>query len=193
MKRFIICLILGVSLAGCSGIPLRSLPRLAQLSESLLEAHPAEFMVALQVDARMVPPPDAVPRLIIKLTPRDPDAFEPIDKKLPLQLAVVSSATLRLKAPPAGRRWLLYSMPPATQAELQRVQTLVRQAMAAPEKKRGGSLSVGVEQHSLAVADPALTRTRWDTWLQVRQSEGFFEVWSGTAGQLRKAAQARQQ
>ena len=191
MKRFFICLILVVALAGCSGIPLRSLPRLAQLSESLLEANPADFMVALQVDARLVPPPGAVPRLIVKLTPRDPTAFDPIDKKLPLQLAVVSSATLGLKAPPAGRRWLLYSMPPATQAEMRRVQALVRQAQAAPEKKRGGSLSVGVEQASLAVSDPALSRTRWDTWLQVRQSEGFFEVWSGTPEQLRRAAQAR--
>jgi hypothetical protein len=192
MKRFFICLILSVALAGCSGIPLRSLPRLAQLSESLLKANPAEFMVALQVDARLVPPPGAVPRLIVKLTPRDPSAFDPFDKKLPLQLAVVSSATLGLKAPPTGRRWLLYSMPPATQAELRRVQALVRQAQTAPEKKRGGSLSVGVEQDSLAVTDPVLSRTRWDTWLQVRQSEGFFEVWSGTPEQLRRAAQARQ-
>lgn len=191
MARFLICLILSVSLAGCSGIPLRSLPRLVQLSESLLQANPAEFMVALQVDSRLVPPPGAVPRLIVKLTPRDPTAFDPIDKKLPLQLAVVSSATLGLKAPPAGRRWLLYSMPPDTQAELRRVQALVRQAQAAPEKKRGGSLSVGVEQDSLAVSDPALSRTRWDTWLQVRQSEGFFEVWSGTPEQLRRAAPQR--
>lgn len=191
MKRFFFCLMLSVALAGCSGIPLRSLPRLVQLSESLLDANPAEFMVALQVDARLVPPPGAVPLLIVKITPRDPTAFEPIDKKLPLQLAVVSSATLGLNAPPAGRRWLLYSMPPATQAELRRVQALVRQAQAAPEKKRGGSLSVGVEQASLAVSDPALSRTRWDTWLQVRQSEGFFEVWSGTPEQLRRAAQAR--
>lgn len=191
MKRFFICLILSVALAGCSGVPLRSLPRLVQLSESLLEANPAEFMVALQVDARLVPPPGAVPRLLVKLTPRDPGAFDPIDKKLPLQLAVASSATLGLKAPPAGRRWLLYSMPPDTQAELRRVQTLVRQAQAAPEKNRGGSLSVGVEQHSLAASDPALSRTRWDTWLQVRQSEGFFEVWSGTPEQLRRAAPQR--
>ncbi|MBA4264035.1 MAG: hypothetical protein C0453_03045 [Comamonadaceae bacterium] len=191
MKRFFTCLILSVVLAGCSGVPLRSLPRLVNLSESLLEANPAEFMVALQVDARLAPPPGAVPRLLVKLTPRDPGAFEPIDKKLPLQLAVVSSASQGLKAPPAGRHWLLYSMPPDTQAELRRVQAHVRQAQTAPAQKRGGSLSVGVEQDSLAVTDPTLSRTRWDTWLQVRQSEGFFEVWSGTAGQLRQAAQKR--
>lgn len=191
MKRFFTCLALSAALVGCGGIPLRSLPRLVQLSESLLEANPAEFMVALQVDARLVPPPGAVPLLVVKLTPREPGAFEPVDKKLPLQLAVASSATLGLKAPPAGRRWLLYSMPPATQAELRRVQALVRQAQAAPDKKRGGSLGVGVEQDSLAVTDPALSRTRWDTWLRVRQSEGFFEVWSGTPEQLRQAAQKR--
>ncbi|MBE0586725.1 MAG: hypothetical protein IH617_01625, partial [Hydrogenophaga sp.] len=49
MKRFFTCLALSAALVGCGGIPLRSLPRLVHLSESLLEAHPAEFMVALQV------------------------------------------------------------------------------------------------------------------------------------------------
>jgi hypothetical protein len=189
MMRFLTVITLSAALLGCSGIPLQSLPRLVQLSESLMEANPAEFMVALQVDERLSPPPGAVPMLLVKLTPREPGAFEAIDKKLPLQLAVTSSATLNLKAPPAGRQWLLYSMPPATQVELRRVQHLVRQAQAKKDQRRGGSLSVGVEQDSLAVTDPALSRTRWDTWLRVRHSEGFFEVWSGTPEQLRKAAQ----
>mgnify|MGYP006190335013 FL=1 len=189
MMRFLTVITLSAALLGCSGIPLQSLPRLVQLSESLMEANPAEFMVALQVDERLSPPPGAVPMLLVKLTPREPGAFEAIDKKLPLQLAVTSSATLGLKAPPAGRQWLLYSMPPATQVELRRVQHLVRQAQATKDQRRGGSLSVGVEQDSLAITDPALSRTRWDTWLRVRHSEGFFEVWSGTPEQLRKAAQ----
>jgi hypothetical protein len=189
MMRFLTVITLSAALLGCSGIPLQSLPRLVQLSESLMEANPAEFMVALQVDERLSPPPGAVPMLLVKLTPREPGAFEAIDKKLPLQLTVTSSARLGLRAPSAGRQWLLYSMPPATQVELRRVQDLVRQAQALKDQRRGGSLSVGVEQDSLAVTDAVLSRTRWDTWLRVRQSEGFFEVWSGTPEQLRKAAQ----
>ena len=55
------------ALAACGGIPLTSLPRLAQLSGQLLEADPAQFMVALQVDARVVPPPGVVPLLHIQL------------------------------------------------------------------------------------------------------------------------------
>jgi hypothetical protein len=50
--------------------------------------------------------------------PREPGAFESVDKKLPLQMAVASISTLGLAAPPAGRRWLIYSLPAATQAEL---------------------------------------------------------------------------
>ena len=189
MMRFFLSLALCAALLGCSGIPLHSLPRLVNLSESLMEANPAEFMVALQVDERLVPPPGAVPLLVVKLTPREPGAFEAIDKKMPLQLAVASSATLGLKEPPAGRQWLLYSMSHPTQVELRKVQGIVRQAQASKEKHRGGNLGVGVEQNSLAVVDPALSRTRWDTWLRVRQSEGFFEVWSGTPEQLRRWAQ----
>lgn len=189
MKRLIPSIALALLLAACSGVPLRSVPRLVQLPQVLLEANPAEFMVALQVDARLAPPLGAVPQLVVKLRPRHSGAFEPVDKKLPLQLAVVSSATLGLEAPPAGRRWLLYSLPPATQAQLRQVQAIIRQAQAGPRDgsdKGGGSLSVGVSQDSLATPDPALAQTRWDTWLQARQADGFFQVWTGSLAQLQK-------
>lgn len=172
-------------LAACSGVPIRSLPRLMRLSGELLDANPAEFMVALQVDARFVPPPGAAPQLIIKLTPREAGAFEPVDKKLPLQQTVATSATLGLDAPPPGRRWLVHSLPPATQAELQRIQATIRQ-LKAKGGSGGGSLAVGVEQDALAVSDPALAHTRWETWLQTSKRDGFYEVWSGTPAQLQK-------
>src|SRR3990167_4738003 len=191
MKRFFTCLVLSAALVGCGGIPLRSLPRLMQLSGQLLEADPAQFTVALQVDARVVPPPGAVPLLHIQLKPKVEGAFAPVDRKLPLAMTTATSATLGLDAPGPGRRWLGYSLPPATQAELRKVQAMVKQAQAQPGYQRGGTLALGVEQKDLAVTDPALSRTRWDTWLQVRQSEGFFEGWSGTPEQLRQAAQQR--
>ena len=183
---------LGAVLAGCGGVPLRSVPRLMQLPAQLENANPAEFMVALQVDARLSPPPGAVPLLVVRLTPKEAGAFEPIDRKLPLQVTVTSAATLGLDAPERGRRWLIYSLPPATQAELQRVQRLVRQAKA-DKAHAGGSLSLGVEQDSLVVAvtDPALARSRWDTWLQTQRADGFFEVWSGTPEDIQRLAARR--
>jgi hypothetical protein len=77
-------------------------------------------------------------------------------------------------------------MPAATQTELLRIQALVRTLKASGQK---GSLGLGVEQDSLAVTSPALAETRWETWLQVKKANGFFEVWSGTLTQLRKAAE----
>jgi hypothetical protein len=186
MKRFLSGLLLLSLLVACSGVPLRSLPQLMQLSGDILETSPAEVMVALQVDARLSPPAGAVPMLVIKMTPSEPGAFEAIDRKLPLQVTTVSAATAGLKAPPQGRNWLLYSMPAATQTELLRIQALVRTLKASGQK---GSLGLGVEQDSLAVTSPALAETRWETWLQVKKANGFFEVWSGTLTQLRKAAE----
>lgn len=191
MKRLLVfaCVIATLFLlSSCGGVPLRSVPRLLQLQSQLLEANPAEFMVALQVDARMVPQPGAVPLLVIKVAPREPNAFATIDKKLALQLAVASGATMGLESPPAGRRWLLYSLPTATQVELRQIQEAVKRARAG---NQSGSLSLGVEQDSMAAAvtDPTLTNTRWDTWLQTRQRDGFFEAWSGTPAQLKKLAE----
>jgi hypothetical protein len=188
MRRFLCYLVLCALLAACSGVPLRSLPRLMRLSGELLDANPAEFMVALQVDARMVPPPGAVPQLVIKLTPREAGAFEPVDKKLPLQQTVASTATLGLDAPPPGRRWLVHSLPADSQAELRRIQYTIRLQMAKSSGNGGGSLSVGVEQDALAAGDPALAHTRWETWLQTSRRDGFYEVWSGTPAQLQEAA-----
>lgn len=179
------------ALAACGGIPLTSLPRLAQLSGQLLEADPAQFMVALQVDARVVPPPGAVPLLHIQLKPKVEGAFAPVDRQLPLAMTTATSATLGLDAPGPGRRWLVYSLPPATQAELKKVQATVKQAQAQPGYQRGGTLALGVEQKDLAVTDPALARTKWSTWMQVKQSEGFFEVWNGTPEEIRKLAEAK--
>ncbi len=184
-------LLAAAALAACGGIPLTSLPRLAQLSGQLLEADPAQFMVALQVDARVVPPPGAVPLLHIQLKPKVEGAFAPVDRKLPLALTTATSATLGLDAPGPGRRWLVYSLPPATQAELKKVQATVKQAQAQPGYQRGGTLALGVEQKDLAVTDPALARTKWSTWMQVKQSEGFFEVWNGTPEEIRKLAEVK--
>ena len=77
MKRRLFSLGTCILIAACGGVPLRSLPRLMQLPEQLLEANPAEFRVALQVDARLVPPAGAVPFLIIKVAPRTAGEFEP--------------------------------------------------------------------------------------------------------------------
>jgi hypothetical protein len=182
-----------ITLTACGGVPIRSIPRLLQMQNELLEANPNEFMVALQVDARLAPPEGAVPLLIVRMTPREPGAFEPIDKKLPLQLAVSTVSTLGLEAPLAGRRWLIYTLPAATQAELQRVQSVILKAKTLPNGKGGGTLSMGVEQDSLAAAitDPALANTRWETWLQNKQRDGFFEVWTGTPAQIQKLAAAK--
>jgi hypothetical protein len=183
-------LLLGLVLSGCSGIPLSALPKLMQLSTELADAHPAEFMVALQVDARMVPPPGAVPELHIQLKPRIEGAWPAIDRKLPMQVLTLASSSraLGLEAPDPGRRWLVYSLPLATQEELLRVQAQMRQARNDPQRQSGGSLSVGVAQDSLATRDPVLLNTRWDTWLQTRQRDGFYRVWSGTPAQIHQLA-----
>lgn len=188
MKQRFLTLILCCCLAACGGIPLSALPRLAQLSGRLLDADPAQFRVALQVDKRLVPPPGAVPHLVIQLAPRTPGAFAPVDERLPMVMTTSAGATLGLEPPGPGRRWLIYSLPDSTQAELRRIQNTVHQAQAQPGYQRGGTLSMGVEQHDLAVDNPALDQTRWDTWLQVNASEGFFEIWRGTPAQVKALA-----
>ena len=186
--KLVVCMAAGLLLVACGGIPLRSLPRLMQLPDQLLDARPAEFRVALQVDARFDPPAQVVPYLIIQLTPKVAGAFEPVNKKLPMQRAPAAVASEGLAPASPGRHWLVYRFPVETQLELSRVQTTVRRAQAQPGYQKGGSLSLGIEQTELALDTPALAHTPWQTWLRVREADGYLEVWSGTPAQLLAAA-----
>jgi len=179
-----------LALSACGGIPLRTLPRLGRLSGQLLDTDPAEVIMALQVDARLAPPPGAQAWLQIRLTPRQPGAFDPVDARLPLALAQHAGAVPGLDPAPAGRRWLVYSLPEQTQAELRQVQATVRRAQLHRDRQGGGTLALGIEQNDLAHVPPALAHTPWQTWMQVGRADGFFLLWDGTPDKLLKAAEA---
>lgn len=196
MKRLFTCLALCGLLAACSGVPLMSVPRLVKLPQQLLTADPAELMLAVQVDARMTPPPDAQPTLDIAIKPRDPKAFEAVDRKLPMRMVVAAMPLpeLGLQAAPADRRWLLYSLTPESSAEMARIQAMFQRVQAERQGQSGGggggggSLALGIAQEGLAVDDPALANTRWESWFRSSGKDGFFELWSGTLADLQKQA-----
>jgi Prokaryotic membrane lipoprotein lipid attachment site len=188
MKRIITYFVLVAILAACGGIPLRSMPRLMGLQQELLNANPAEFMVAVQVDERMAPPPSAAPVMQLAIRSREPGAFDSIERKLPMRFDMNSAQTLGLQTAAANRRWLIYSFPPESQAELSRIQTFFKDLQARSEGKGGGSLAVGISQTGVAARDPALAKTKWESWLQTSRKEGFFELWSGTVEELLKQA-----
>jgi hypothetical protein len=176
-----------LALAACTGIPLRSMPRLLNLQSALLKSDPADLMLAVQTDARMVPPAAATPQLIVKITPADPAAFKPVDKTLPMKMVSPSAAPLGLPAAGRGRRWLLYSLPPESQRELAGLRDMVRQMRADNTQAKRATLSVGIAQEGIAARDPSFADTEWDSWLQVSRDEGFFQLWSGTVADLLKA------
>ncbi len=62
-----------------------------------------------------------------------------------------------------------------------------RQAGSGPGKG-GGKITEGIAQEGIAARNAACANTRWESWLQTRQSEGFYELWSGTVGVLLKNA-----
>ncbi len=196
MKKLII-LLFAVSflamLLGCMGIPLRSLPRLVKLPDQLLTLNPADFMLAIQTDTRMLPPTGAVPTLDVTIRPKNVGDYAAVDKKIPMQLSVSNGVSLGLDSAPAGRRWLVYSFPVASQTELAALQTTFKRIKAendAKGSKGGGNLTVGIAQQNVATADVTLDYTRWESWLQTSAKDGFFELWSGTVKDIKAQAKA---
>ena len=85
----------------------------------------------------------------------------------------------------------MYGFAPDSQAELQRLQATIKSLLQDRKNgsgpgKDGGKISAGIAQESMPTRDPAFANTRWESWLQTRQSEGLFELWSGTVGALLK-------
>jgi hypothetical protein len=186
-------------LSACSGIPVSSIPRLLNLNAQLLDANPAEFSIAIQIDSRMSPPPGGVPVLEILIEPREAGGFETVTKKIPLNLintglsADANSFAVKagLQSAPNGRRWLLYNFAPASQSELIQTQSTIKKLMndkktGSGPGKGGGKVTAGIAQDSMVGNDAAFANTRWESWLQTRKAEGFFELWSGTVGGLIK-------
>jgi hypothetical protein len=188
MKKSLVVLLALSLLVGCSGIPLASLPNLFRFQNSLLDLDPAEFMLAVQVDSKMVPPPDAVPMFQLSIQPAEAGGFEPVHKELPMRITVAASDTLGLPAPSPDRRWLIYSLAPESQIELSEIQNDFKRMQ---NRKSGGSLSMGIKQEGIATEDPALADSRWESWLQISAEEGFFELWSGTLGDLLQLGENR--
>jgi hypothetical protein len=168
-------------------------PRLAALKDTLPEASPAQVMLALQTDARLAPAPGAVPVMHLTIRPRVAGAFEVVDKRLPMHISAIhaqSDPSLKgLRAAPAGRQWLIYRFTPESQDELAKVLRYFKHLQAQGDTG-GGSLAMGIAHEGVAANHPALAHTRWESWLQTSAREGFYQLWSGTLGELPKRAAA---
>jgi len=139
----------------------------------------------------MASPADAVPTLNIEIRPREAGAFEPLERQLPMRASQAAAPAGLPRAGP-GRRWLIYSLGSESAAELTRIQAYFKRIQAERKGRGGGSLDIGIAQEGLAIDDPRLARTAWQSWLQTSTASGFFELWSGTLGELKEQARAHQ-
>lgn len=172
--------------SACSGVPLRSIPKLINLQHEILTADPADFMVAIQTDENMVPPKEASPSLILKISPRQAGDFDRLENNIPMQFTIVSANTMGLEAPPAKRKWLIYRLPEKSQADLIAIQQHIKRLQAQGKTRNGVNIAMGIAQEGVAVRDPAFSKTKWDSWIQVSRQQGFYELWSGSIAELLK-------
>ena len=173
--------VLATCLAACSGIPLMSMPKLIALQGKLLEANPEEFMIAIHADARLAPRPGSSPVLNIDIKPDAEGDFPRVKRMLGMQAADWSPRHTGLAPSGQGRKWLVYSFTPESAAELRQIQTAFRNLKG---KAKGGSVTLGISQESVAARNPELGNTKWESWLQATKADGFFQLWSGTLGEL---------
>lgn len=170
------------ALGACAGVPLRTMARLRAIRpEELLTTDVREFGVALDVDARVKPATGRSPTVDVALQPVDDGAFRPVVHALACEPEPTSAHDLGLPARRSGRHWLVYRLSEASARDLGQVQAAIRDAR---DRKRRGTLSIGVRNDWIAEVHPLAVGSEASTWMRIRRSDGFFELWTGRVPSL---------
>jgi hypothetical protein len=166
-----------IALAGCAGVPLRTVARLRTVRpDDLLAADAREFGIALELDARVKTASGRVPVVDLALRPVDDGAFQPLILVLACAAEPASPGELGLRAARPGRHWLVYRLAEDSARDLAVAQAKIRDAR---DRKLRGTLAVGVRNDWIAEVYPVAVGSEASTWVRMKRSEGFFELWSG--------------
>ncbi|MFO1414947.1 MAG: hypothetical protein U1F10_13755 [Burkholderiales bacterium] len=177
LHRRLALAVLALALAGCAGVPVTTMARLATKGpDYLLDAQPLELRVALDVDERIKAAATQSPVLVVVLRSADRDAPPVLERNIPLAVDTAPSARQGLPAAGAHRGWLVWRVDPAGARQFAEVQQRLRDMRAAKEK---GSLGLGVKLDGLAQAFPQFMSTEVATWMLIRPEDGYYKMWSG--------------
>jgi len=180
-----LALVATIALSACAGIPASTMVRLAAFDTGrLLTLDPGDLIVAINADASVQAIEQSPTTFELRLRPRDPTAWAPVDRSVPMHVIPMQAA---FELPPAapGRRWLLYSFDERGAELLREVQRQFRE-LKDRKQGNGGSVGFGIGREWLAENYPRLRDTSVQTWLRLDRNEGFFELWSGRIRDLEK-------
>jgi hypothetical protein len=176
-RRTVLAVVAAAALGGCAGVPLRTMVRLRTIgADDLLAADPRDLGVALEVHAQVRAAAGRSPILDLSLRPVEDGAFPPVVKALVFEPEPGSPRDLGLPVARPTRHWLVYRLAEPSARDLVHAQGTIREAR---EKKRRGTLSVGVRNDWIAEVYPAAVGTEAATWVRIKRAEGYFELWSG--------------
>lgn len=188
MKKFsaIYILLLTLVLSACAGVPLSTMAKMATFKgEQLIDVEPAQFYVALNVDARIQPSTTRTPKFQISIKPKDEKGFDPVEMEIPFQLVAVDPAKMGLDPAQPGKKWLLYGFGSEGIKELKAVQDKFRAIRADKNRPKGGHLALGVSQDWVGEMYPQYKNTYLESWLRLNPKDGFFKLWSGRVDSLK--------
>ena len=176
-RRALVATAGAVALAGCAGVPLRTVARLRTVRpDDLLAADAREFGVALELDARVKSASGRAPVVDMALRPIDEGVFRALVLVLECVVDTAAPHELGLRAARPGRHWLVYRLAEDSARDLAVAQATIRDAR---DRKLRGTLSVGVRNDWIAEVHPIAVGSEASTWVRMKRTEGYFELWSG--------------
>lgn len=182
-RRTALVALFAIALAACSGVPMRTVAKLAIAgSDEILGAEASDLRVAIDVDARVKVKPGRAPVLDVVLVA---DSGVRHSWAIMLEPDPVAASAHGLRTPRADRHWLTWRLPESGAREFREMQALLRPMIA---KKEVGSLQIKVRQDWIGDGWPTLRGDRIETWVRTRRADGFYELWSGRVGDAMERA-----
>ena len=164
-----------LALAGCAGVPVTTVARLATKGpDYLLDAQPLDLRVGLDVDERLKAAATKSPVLVAVL--RSGDGPPVLERNIPLVVDTTPSDLQGLPSAGARRAWLVWRVEPAGASEFAEVQQRLRAMRSAKQK---GSLGLGVKLDGIAEGFPQYTDTEVAIWMRIAPADGYYKMWSG--------------
>jgi hypothetical protein len=175
------------ALAGCSGVPLWTMARMATINPGdIITGDASQYVLAVNVDAGVnanLTSTD-VPRIDIESFTNVPGDWAPFSGVLEFERVQEAPASLGLAAPTQGRRWIIYRLSAAGKAKHAAFLQYIDEFRKRPNPKGGGRMQFGLELDFAATILRESKDQNVDLWLRLKTRDGFFRLWSGNAQSL---------
>jgi hypothetical protein len=173
--------------AGCAGVPLLTMAKMAMLNpQDVIMGDASQYMIAFDVSSTVKAQPEKLPFIAIDMRPNVAGDFPVFERTLAFEEIGVGVAIPSLKPAKAGRKWIVYRLSQSGREGHAEFLRFIEREKNRPIKLGGAQLDVSISLDFLADIIPRTDDNRVEAFLQLKSVDGFTKLWSGNASTINR-------